>query len=199
MSESIGVIGYCYEDRKTKRVGVLMERDEDKKVLSFLDEATGTPFTVTFASFRSNWRKYRKEENPVSDVPAEPESVDEPQMSEEDKARDFINCLSEVRDVRFTTNPWLSNETELFIDGVLALTMVKEEGGVHVTLLPDLYTYSSLKNHSVAGSLHFDAGSHLSVSFICDLAGFGDILQAIKQAAIEINLYGYTVEDDFEE
>ena len=116
-------------------------------------------------------------------------------MTEDEKVVDFINSLSETRSIRFTKSPKESNNTDLYVDEVRAMTMEKNVGGIRVTMLPDLYTYSPIKNHVIPGSLYFNAEGHLSVSFVCDYTEFGDILQAIKQAAIELNLYGYTVEE----
>ena len=56
MSDTIGVIGQKYEDRKSKKSGYLLDRDVENKKLSFMDDNTET-FQVSFAAFKSNWRK----------------------------------------------------------------------------------------------------------------------------------------------
>lgn len=56
MPKEVGVIGQMYEDRKTKRRGVLESRDEKYKTLMFRDEKGGS-FSIVYSTFRSNWRK----------------------------------------------------------------------------------------------------------------------------------------------
>lgn len=196
MSESVGTIGQKYENRKSGKRGVLVSRDESKKVLNFLDSESGEPFTVTFASFKSNWRK-------ATDGSGNVEAVDEEVVAEytanepadeKDLIDEFIKAVGAVRKIHFTTNPKQSTVTELTIDGVTALKLAKDDGGVRVQALPDLYTYSDLKLHVVAGTLHFDSDDHLAVSFVSDYERFGDILNVITEAAVEINLYGYVID-----
>lgn len=55
MSE-VGIIGQMYEDRRTKKQGKLVERDEKFKTL-LMKQNDGKSFNITFGSFKSNWRK----------------------------------------------------------------------------------------------------------------------------------------------
>jgi hypothetical protein len=57
----VGVIGQMYENRKTKKVGVLESRDEKFKTLMMRDN-DGKSFNINFSTFRSDWRKYQGEE-----------------------------------------------------------------------------------------------------------------------------------------
>ena len=57
----IGTIGQMYENRKTKKVGVLESRDEKYKTLLFRD-ANGGSFSIVYSTFRSDWRKYTGDE-----------------------------------------------------------------------------------------------------------------------------------------
>lgn len=57
MPNEIGVIGQIYEDRKSKKRGVLESRNEKYKTLMMRDEKGGS-FTIVYSTFRSNWRKY---------------------------------------------------------------------------------------------------------------------------------------------
>lgn len=182
MSET-GTFGQVYENRKTKKSGVFVEKDESRKVLKFLDNATGEPFEVSEASFRSNWRKSK-----------ETSAVEVASVPPEDALQEFIDTVSASRKLHFTANPKYSDATEMVIDGITVLCMNKDDGGVRVKVLPDLYTYSSIKDHVVADSLHFNADNHLSVEFICDYETFEEILQSIKDAVLELNLYGYVIE-----
>jgi len=57
----VGIIGQMYEDRKTKKVGVLESREEKFKTLMMRDK-DGKSFNITYSTFRSNWRKYNGDE-----------------------------------------------------------------------------------------------------------------------------------------
>lgn len=191
MSELLGTLGQVYENRKTNKLGTLTGRNEYSRTLTFTEVKTGEPFTVTEASFRNNWRKHKEDEESSVET-AESEEVEKTNyVSDKDAIQDFIDVVGQKRDIRFTTSPFYSESTELVIDNITAISMNKDDGGVRVTMLPDLYTYSDIKEHVIAKSLHFNAKKHLAVSFIADYETFGEVLQSIKDAAIEINLYGY--------
>ena len=51
----IGVIGQIYEDRRTKKRGKLVERDDKYKTL-LLESEDGKSFNISFGGFKSNWR-----------------------------------------------------------------------------------------------------------------------------------------------
>ena len=53
----VGIIGQMYEDRKTKKVGVLESREPKYKTL-MLRDPEGKTFNITYSTFKSNWRKY---------------------------------------------------------------------------------------------------------------------------------------------
>lgn len=57
----VGIIGQMYEDRKSKKVGVLESREPKYKTLMLRDNE-GKSFNITYSTFRSNWRKYQGEE-----------------------------------------------------------------------------------------------------------------------------------------
>ena len=50
-------VGQTYENRRTKKVGVIEEVDEKYKTVLMRD-VEGNSFNITFSTFRSNWRKY---------------------------------------------------------------------------------------------------------------------------------------------
>lgn len=62
------IIGQKYEDRTTGKIGTVESRDEKYKTLSMVAE-DGSTFSITEASFRSKWRKYKGD-----DADATPES-----------------------------------------------------------------------------------------------------------------------------
>lgn len=60
VASEVGIIGQMYENRKTKKVGVLESREEKFKTLMMRDK-DGKSFNVTYSTFRSEWRKYKGE------------------------------------------------------------------------------------------------------------------------------------------
>lgn len=56
-----GIIGQMYEDRKSKKRGVLESRESKYKTLMLRDDE-GKSFNITYSTFKSNWRKYAGEE-----------------------------------------------------------------------------------------------------------------------------------------
>jgi len=77
MSE-IGVIGQMYEDRRTKKRGKLIERDNKFKTL-LMESKDGKSFNITFGGFKSNWRKIDESIQTVEE--AMQEEVPEEQIS----------------------------------------------------------------------------------------------------------------------
>ena len=210
MSDTIGVIGQKYEDRKSKKVGYLLSRDESNKKLNFLDEKT-EPFTVSYAAFKSNWRKVVEAEQPVeefAEFDAEPEAsysnveVAEPNTepsvtikptvldTEDDKIKNFVKTLTDCRIAYVEVTPTTSN---VVVDDITVCSLDKVDGGYKMFMLPDIFIFTDWHDTFKAGDVHFNIkrGRHLGVSIDCVKASLGDILQFIKTAAVEINLYGY--------
>lgn len=77
MSE-IGTIGQIYEDRRTKKKGKLIERDNKFKTL-LMESEDGKSFNITFGGFKSNWRKVDEPEQTVEE--AMQEEVPEEQIT----------------------------------------------------------------------------------------------------------------------
>jgi hypothetical protein len=204
MNDTIGVIGQKYEDRKSKKVGTLVSRDDETKKLSFLDE-NADPFTVSYAAFKSNWRKV------VAVTPAEPngEVVDEPvveadtsnqfegepettpeALDEEAKIKDFVKAVTDARVAAVEITP---TDANVMVDDITVCTMHKVKNGYEMFMLPDIFIFANWNDSFKAGDVHFNIkhGRYSGVAIDCVKASIGDILQFIKTAAVEINLYGY--------
>lgn len=204
MSDTIGVIGQKYEDRKSKKVGTLLDRDAEGKKLSFLGE-NGEPFNVSYAAFKSNWRKVVTEapvetENEVEHetessyenvVEAEPDTKPEVKLFDEDaKIKDFVKAITEAR---VASVDIIGDIASVMADDVIICTLDKVEGGYKMFMLPDIFIFTEWGNTFKASDVHFNIkqGRHSGVVVDCVKASLGDILQLIKTAAVEINLYGY--------
>ncbi len=204
MSDTIGVIGQKYEDRKSKKTGTLLDRDADNKKLSFLDE-NGDPFQVSYAAFKSNWRKVITEAptEPVEEVEpetessyanvveAEPSTKPEVTVFDEDaKIKDFVKAITEAR---VASVDIIGDDTTIMADDITICTLHKVYGGYKMFMLPDIFIFAEWPNVFTASDVHFNIkhGRYSGVAIDCVKASLGDILQFIKTAAVEINLYGY--------
>ena len=204
MSDTIGVIGQKYEDRKSKKTGTLLDRDAENKKLSFLDE-NGDPFQVSYAAFKSNWRKVITEApaEPVEEaepetessyanvVEAEPNTKPEVTVFDEDaKIKDFVKAITEAR---VASVDIIGDDTTIMADDITICTLHKVDGGYKMFMLPDIFIFAEWPNVFTANDVHFNikSGRHSGVAIDCVKASLGDILQFIKTAAVEINLYGY--------
>lgn len=201
MSDTIGVIGQKYEDRKSKKIGTLVDRDAENKKLGFIDE-NAEPFFVSFAAFKSNWRKV-VEITPEPIVEAEPEveaeTVVEPTVpvlepikldTDDKKIKDFVDDL--VR-ARVASVDIIGDTTTVTVDDITVCTIVKVDGGYTMYMLPDIFIFTDWHDTFRSGDVHCNVkhGRHTGVRVDCVKASLGDILQFIKTAAVEINLYGY--------
>ena len=204
MSDTIGVIGQKYEDRKSKKTGTLLDRDAENKKLSFLDE-NGDPFQVSYAAFKSNWRKVITEAptEPVEEaepetessyanvVEAEPNTKPEVTVFDEDaKIKDFVKAITEAR---VASVDIIGDDTTIMADDITICTLHKVDGGYKMFMLPDIFIFAEWPNVFTASDVHFNIknGRHSGVAIDCVKTSLGDILQFIKTAAVEINLYGY--------
>jgi hypothetical protein len=197
MSDTIGVIGQMYVDRKSNKTGTLLDRDAENKKLSFLD-ANGEPFQVSYAAFKSNWRKVIHE-TPTPTEPADETVVEQtPEQTiipavletEDDKIKNFVTTLAGCRVAYVEVTP---TDANVVVDDVTVCTMHKVDGGYKMIMLPDIFIFTDWHDTFRAGDVHFNIkhGRHLGVLVDCVRASLGDILQFIKTAAVEINLYGY--------
>lgn len=73
MSE-VGIIGQMYEDRRTKKRGKVVQRDEKFKTL-LMESPDGKSFNISYGGFKSNWRIVDEPEETLEEVPI-PENVE---------------------------------------------------------------------------------------------------------------------------
>lgn len=93
-----GIIGQMYEDRKSHKIGVLESRNSKYKTLMMRAE-DGSSFNITFATFRSNWRKYNGETVVQTSTQVEEQATEEKKREENDKQ--IVESKSE--NVKITT------------------------------------------------------------------------------------------------
>lgn len=95
----VGIIGQMYEERKSKKVGVLESREPKYKTLMMRDKDNKT-FNITYSTFRSNWRKYQG--NEVIETSTQKEEKKEKKEKEVKAVEQEINTKSEK--IKFSTD-----------------------------------------------------------------------------------------------
>ena len=138
MSE-IGVIGQTYEDRRNKRIGKLVSRDEKCKTLMFL-APSGKHFMTSYSGFRSNMRKVDVEVSvEISDDVPETESNETEGTVEEtakkpSKKRDIDNPFSEPTAMFKDMLQKLTEYVATFNNGRLKLDVKPEKKNITISL-----------------------------------------------------------------
>lgn len=109
-----GIIGQMYEDRKSKKRGVLESRESKYKTLMLRDDE-GKSFNITYSTFKSNWRKYAGEDAIQTSTQIEETKAEE--KKETAKAKKTVSTSSE-KSMKFTTEEKIKavRATEKFIE-----------------------------------------------------------------------------------
>lgn len=202
MSEkTVGVLGQKYEDRKTKKVGNLIDRNDETKKLSFLGE-DATPFEISYAAFKSNWRKYVSESEQTTSETVEAEepkeetiSVEEPESSitDEEVVKQFTDAVIKERGADVNI---VDDSVTVIIEGVKVFTAEKSGNYYEIAMLPDVFTLSTWNNMFTLEDIHFnvliDNFGYIVINNVD--ASIAHIINTIKDAVLNINLYGYRLD-----
>lgn len=147
MSEkTIGSIGQKYEDRKTKKEGTLYLRDEENKRLQMLDN-DGNKFYVSYASFKSSWRKTAEKTEDVK-------TVEKPKKQKKEKEEDsqiYRNDLSGLN-IKFDDK---DKVTKVYDNDILVAKVTDEGKKCVVEAIPDVYVRADWGDYIVKDSVKF--------------------------------------------
>ena len=148
----VGIIGQMYEERKSKKVGVLESREPKYKTLMLRDKE-GKSFNITYATFKSNWRKYQGDD--VIETTAQKEEKREEAKVEAEKksqrAKSAKKVLSEASE-----KPKISVEEKR--EALKALRTIIEDAfkgvipDVHVGTTSRMSVKVHYKNHLIMGA-----------------------------------------------
>lgn len=193
-AKEIGVIGQRYKNRKTNEEGTLKARFEDKSALEFVDDS-GESFVISFASFRSNWRKVADTTIPVVETTVEevPEKVKEISFEDFEKA---LKRKSKDFSIENKKNVWTITKGDIVVAKI-----TKSNKSFHLAVMPDVYTCSRNRRSIIKpDTIHFDSrfsddNDFLSVSFDTIATTIEQVLAVFEEAILNINLYGYIIED----
>ena len=185
--KEVGVVGQMYEDRTTGKTGTLESRDEKCKTLMMLD-SEGKGFSVSYSSFRSKWRKVVADE-------VKPDKV-EPELSANEELSDFeVIKKFNAENNGVTIFNIAENVYSFAKDNFEIMRIKRADNAFAVVCLPDIYTDSvdkikaSVRNFTCTPMKE----SNLNARFILDLT-WGKMLEAMHDAIVNVNLYGYVAE-----
>ena len=120
----MATIGTMYEDRKSKKSGILVEIDEKHKTMMF-EQADGKTFQISTSTFKSGWRKKAEEE---SEKTIQEEFIDK--VSEEKGEPDIVSLVEKKEEKKKKHRE--QSETTMLSDMIL-----------------DFVEYADVLNHKV--------------------------------------------------
>lgn len=116
-------------------------------------------------------------------------------MSIKENMEKIDAVMQEISKKRECNISYTDDSLEIEVDGVRIFVATILDHSIKVEMLPDIFTYSNFPNDKIAGQVHFNGRDKLSVYFGMTDCDVGDILEMIKDAIIDLNLYGYIVTD----
>lgn len=194
---TVGTIGLAYENRKSGRKGVLVAKDDVNRVLTF--NGDNGEFTVSYGAFKSTWRKCITDE-PVPDpgpTHVDVPPTDEPKPVKEKKPRKKKEPEEEPEPEPYVPAeglPLKDADSIIEKEGIIVAAI---KGGV-LFMLPDLWSFSNVAKLCNLSSMHFhQANFHIYVGIeLNEGVTVDDVKSELAGAIAELNLYGYTMEDD---
>lgn len=134
----VGIIGQMYEERKSKKVGVLESREPKYKTLMMRD-AEGQTFNITFSTFKSNWRKYQGKE--VVQSTAQKEEARQEEVIEAEKRENrTTSAKRELEDLG--EKPTITKEDKVKAISALKVVIENAVNGV----IPDAKVVKTSRN-----------------------------------------------------
>ncbi len=187
MSEkSIGNMGQRYEDRKTKKEGILYSRDEENKRLEMMDD-NGDKFFISYSAFKSNWRKSEK-----ADIVELEDAKIVNANKDSEPAKIYENDLSEF-DIKADND----DSAKVFDSGVEIANITKDGKNYLVKAIPEMYVGTDWDDIIVPNTMKFQRHCPVttSLSFVVT-ATIEEILNRVKEATKVTNSKLYKKEKE---
>lgn len=181
--KEVGIIGQKYEDRTTGKVGTIDSRDDKCKTLMMIDE-NGKGFSISYSSFRSRWRKC-----------AEENEVENQKIVEEESVKEVTDVFKSLENgVQIVTTD--DDNFYRFIKQNLEIIHIKlrKNGTYAVLCFPDIYIDSTELRPYTHEFKCSPVKSGRDISFTVDAMPLEKLIDLLKDAAVDINLYGYIKE-----
>lgn len=117
-------------------------------------------------------------------------------VTNEEAIANFVESIMSTRDVK------VSNEEdvlEIFADNVLVIRIKRNDDGIYnLAMLPDVFTLADWRGKLNTLSIQYKTGAENYLGVIVDTkqSCIPEILDIITETVRDINVYGYTVEED---
>lgn len=121
------------------------------------------------------------------------------ELSEDEAIAKFVEDIMSERQIEVIKE---ANGLTIIADNV-TVACISDNGDntYHIAMLPDLFTLVDWKGKIVTSSIEYKTGADLYLGVILDTKEtcVPELLSIIKETVSDINVYGYTVENDEEE
>lgn len=192
-AKEVGIIGQKYEDRTSGKTGVLESRDEKCKTLMMIDD-DGKGFNVSYSSFKSRWRKFAGETQIVEEKKEKKAVAKEVVVGpiEEVSDADAIKSFNSSNDAQIIER----EDGYVFVKDDFEVMQVKKykDGSYRVDCLPDVYIDSEDLKDNVTDFKCSRTVSGLDLSLKVRRMSFAALVNAVKDAIVDINLYAYVAD-----
>lgn len=211
MSE-VGIIGQIYEDRRTKKRGRIVERDEKFKTL-LMESDDGKSFNITFGSFKSNWRKLDEPEQTVEDameevIPEEQITVETPVKFVEKKPKKsvsitndeaissaleeavkvLVNYVSSFNSDVMQINPQFNRELiSIKIEGRKFIEVFRKKNTKYYTIACKEYVANAITNFECISNLkYYPTRKPLNYAFRVNVGVFEEFLESFRSVIVNM-------------
>lgn len=117
-------------------------------------------------------------------------------VSNEEAIATFIESIMRVRDIKVLNTP---NALEIFADDIIVIRIRYVAGDIYnLAMLPDVFTLTDWRGKLNTLSIQYKTGAENYLGVIVDTkkSCIPEILDIITETVKDINLYGYTEEDE---
>lgn len=117
-------------------------------------------------------------------------------VTDEEALANFVEDIMSSRKVNITNE---ADVLEVSVDDVLVIRIGKNDNGIYnLAMLPDVFTLSDWRGKLNTLSIQYKTGADYYLGVIVDTkeSCIPEILDIITETVRDINVYGYTVEED---
>lgn len=118
-------------------------------------------------------------------------------VTNEEAIANFVEAIMSTRDVKVLNT--IVNTLEIFVDDVIVIRIRDNENGTfNLAMLPDVFTLSDWRGKLDTFSIQYKTGAENYLGVIVDTkeSCIPEVLDIIMETVRDINVYGYTVEED---
>lgn len=139
-------------------------------------------------------KRKRKSKEKKESEPAPSKNYDG--VTNEEAIATFVEAIMSTRDVKVLNDV---NTLEVFADDIIVIRIKdNEDGTLSLAMLPDVFTLSDWRGKLNTLSIQYKTGAENYLGVIVDTkqSCVPEVLDIITETVKDINVYGYTVEED---